>query len=382
MNTDVLEKVALISSDAKTFMLFRRDLVEALMYKGREVHVLIPFHKCLEPLEKMGVHIHRINCANAAISPLKDILYFCRLVFLLSRIKPDVSFCCFLKPILYGALASRLVGVRHVCTLIAGVGYVFTESTLKAKIIRFLIMPFYGMALRCSDRVLFQNVENKDFVSSLVKNIKPRCFVVDGSGVNMQVYKRKGTVCDQQASFILVGRLLRNKGVGEYVRSANILKEKYGNRFRAVLVGGESDSPNALSYEDVKKLNVVGAVAILGKQSQQKLIEMYQQCNVFVLPSYYGEGIPRSILEAMSMKMAVITTRWPGCKETVVEGKNGLLVNVRSTEELQRAMEQCILNSGMIPEWGEQSFKMAEERFEVNLVNKQYLRHLQLEDAL
>ena len=381
MDAVVSEKIAFISSDAKTFMLFRGDLVKAIVQRGREVHVLIPFNKCLEPLNEMGVQTHHVPCSNAAISPVRDMIYFFRLIFLLSRIRPDVSFCYFLKPVLYGTLASRLVGVRHICSLITGVGYVFTSPTLKAKIIRFFLTPWYGWALQCSDKILFQNVENKNFISSWVKNINLRCFVVDGSGVNMQIYKREEPVCDRRASFIFVGRLLRDKGVGEYVKAVNVLKSKYGERFRALLVGGESDSPGSLSYEDIEQLNVAGAVEVLGEQSSQELIATYQQCNVFVLPSYYGEGIPRSILESMSMKMAVITTRWPGCKETVEEGRNGLLVSVRSTEELQRAMEQLILNPGVISQWGEQSFQMARKRFEVNLVNQQYLSHLRLGEA-
>ena len=382
MDAAMSRKTAFISSDAKTFMLFRKDLVAAVLRSGCEVHVLIPSEKCLEPLGKMGVHIHHVHCSNAAISPLRDIVYVCRLVFLLLRIRPDTSFCSCLKPVLYGALASRLMGVGHVCSLMAGIGYVFISPSFRAKIIRFFLMPWYGWALRCSDRVLFQNVENKDFISNLVKNIKSRCFVVDGSGVNMDIYKRKGAISGEKATFVLVGRLLGDKGVGEYVEAANILKKKYGDRFRAMLVGGKCRSPGSLIYADVEKLNVSGAVEILGELDQGELIETYQKSNVFVLPSYYGEGIPRSILEAMSMKMAVITTRWPGCKETVVEGDNGLLVQVRSVEGLWRAMEKLILNPQVIPEWGERSFEMVRERFEVNLVNRQYLGYLRIKEVL
>ena len=125
----------------------------------------------------------------------------------------------------------------------------------------------------------------------------------------MQLYRRDGVVSGNKASFIMVGRLLRDKGVGEYVEAVNILKKKYGSRFRALLVGGESDSPNALSYGDIQKLNVAGAVEILGEQSQGELIETYKKCNVVVLPSYH-EGLPRSIVEAMSMKMACDHYRW------------------------------------------------------------------------
>ena len=370
------EKVAFVSSDAKTLMLFRGDLIQEILKSGREVHVLVPFNRCLSPLQDMGIFIHNIDCSNSSISLLRDIKLFFRLVVLLARIKPDISFCYFLKPFIYGALASKVMGVRHVCSLITGVGYVFMSPTLKAKIIRFLITPLYSLALWCSDRILFQNIDNMRFVSDLVKNIKPKCFVVDGSGVNMQIYKRIGIVSDERASFIFAGRLLKDKGVLEYVEAANILKKKYAGCFDAALAGGECASPGALSYADIIKMNTAGAVEFLGERGQEELIKAYQKYNIFVLPSYYGEGIPRSILEAMSMKMVVITTDWPGCRETVVEGENGLLVGVQSVEELVCAMEKFIVNPALIPQWGEKSFKMVQERFEIKLINRQYLKHM------
>ena len=376
LDTGMSQKVAFISSDARTFMLFRKEIVLTTLRSGREVHVLVPFDRCLSPLMNMGVQVHNIDCSNASISPLRDIRLFFQMVVLLAKIRPDISFCYFLKPVLYGALASKLTGVGHICSLITGIGYVFMSHSRKAKLIRFLITPLFGLALRCSHRVLFQNTENMHFISSLVGNIRPKCFVVDGSGVNMQTYKRIGTVSGEQACFVFAGRLLKDKGVGEYVEAANILKKKYGGRFSAALAGRESASPGALSYADVAKLNVSGGIEFLGGLEQEELIEAYQKYNVFVLPSCYGEGVPRSILEAMSMEMAVVTTDWPGCRETVIEGKNGLLVGVRSVEELVGAMEKLIVNPGIIPRWGEKSFRMVRERFELNLINRKYLEHM------
>ena len=376
LDAEMSKKVAFIALDARTFMLFRKDLAQTILKRGWEVHVLIPLDRCLSPLQDMGIVVHNIDGSNASISPLKDIRLFFRLLALLSKIKPDVSFCYSLKSILYGALASKLAGVGHICSLVTGIGYVFMSKTLRAKIIRCLIMPFYKLSLRCSHRILFQNVENMRFVSNSVKSVAFKCFVVDGSGVNMQVYKRLEPVSGERASFILTARLLKDKGVREYVEAANILKKTYAERFDAALVGGESSSPGSLSYADVAKINVNGGVDVLGECGQEELIGAYQRYNIFVLPSYYGEGIPRSILEAMSMKMAVITTDWPGCRETVNQGENGLLIAVRSVEELVQAMEKCIVNPGLIPQWGEKSLGMVRERFEINLINRQYLKYM------
>ena len=357
-------------------MLFRKDLAETLLKDGREVHILIPFQERLRPLADLGAKIHHIDCSNNVVSPWRDIKLFYQLVMVLTKIKPDVSFCYFIKPVLYGALASRLAGVQHICSLLTGIGYVFTSKTSKAKTIRLLISPLYGLAMKCSDRILFQNIDNKNLISNLFGGIKPKCFVVDGSGVNMDVYRRTEPLQCGRASFILAGRLLRAKGICEYIKAANILKKRYPHSFDAVLVGAKSDSPDALTYPELAQLNTQGAVDVLEEKSQKELISVYQKCNVFVLPSYYGEGIPRSLLEAMSMKMALITTDWPGCRETVSKGENGLLVKVRSVGELTEAMEKLILNPKIISKWGERSFKIVRKRFETTLINKEYLKHI------
>ena len=378
------KKVAFISSDAKTFGLFRKDLAETILKSGHQVHIIIPYQndqkqiQYLESLVKAGAKLHHINCSNTAVNPIGDIKLFCRLLMLIGKIRPEVSFCYFIKPVIYGTLASRLMGVEHVCALVSGVGYIFTSTTLKAKTLRFFITRLYRYSLRYSDKILFQNTENMHFISKVVGNIKSKCSIVDGSGVNMQIYKKSKASGEQQASFVFTGRLLKDKGVSEYIQAANTLKKIHGGRFHATLIGGQHPSPDCLTPADIEQLNHHGAVNILGEKSQRELIAIYQNCNVFVLPSYYGEGIPRSILEAMSMRMAIITTNWPGCKETVIEGKNGMLIGIKSVEELVCAMKKLILRPEIIPLYGTESFNMARERFEINRVNKQYLKHMKI----
>ena len=272
-----------------------------------------------------------------------------------------------IKPVIYASLAARCGGVSHIYSVITGVGYVFIGDGLKIKSVRFLVKCLYKIALKFNKKVFFQNPDDSDlFVNNKLLK-KDKAFLVNGSGVDLNEYFPKpfpdGLV------FFLGTRLIKDKGVYEYIEAVRRLKKKYPD-IRFLLAGDLASNPTSLSREELDELVAEGFVEYLGLVDN--ISETLAKVSVFVLPSY-REGTPRAVLEAMASGRPVITTDAPGCKETVVDGVNGYLVPVKAVDALVEAMEKFILNPGLIDKMGKESRKMAEEKYDVNKVNESIL---------
>jgi glycosyltransferase involved in cell wall biosynthesis len=217
------------------------------------------------------------------------------------------------------------------------------------------------------DRLLFKRL---DFLMDTQKT-----YLVNGSGVNLDHYYFSAPKQADQVSFLLIGRLIRSKGISEYAKAAEIIKKRHDNvSFR--LLGSLTGSSDLVSKEDLGRWVSEGTVEYCGRADDVRpFIEM---ASVIVLPSFYGEGTPRSVLEAMSMGRPVITTDAPGCRETVEEGVNGFLVPVRDSKALAEAMERFIEKPELIKKMGRESRRIAEEKYDVRKVNQVILEAMGL----
>jgi len=201
--------------------------------------------------------------------------------------------------------------------------------------------------------------------------------VLNGSGVDTSHFAATPLQSSRPA-FLLIARLLGDKGIREYVEAARIVKARHSEtRFR--LVGDLDTNPDSVSSDELYEWQAGGAVEYLGKLNDVR--SAIADCSVYVLPSYYREGTPRTVLEAMSMGRAIITTDSPGCRETVVEGKNGFLVATRSVDELVAAMEKLIERPDLIERMGVESRRIAEEKYDVHKVNSVIMREMGLVPA-
>jgi glycosyltransferase involved in cell wall biosynthesis len=221
--------------------------------------------------------------------------------------------------------------------------------------------------------VIFQNPDNRQvFVERGIVEL-PRTLIVHGSGVNVEHFS-PAPLSQGEPVFLLIARLLGDKGIREYVRAAALLKEKYP-AVVLQLVGPDDPSPDGIPLDEVKKWHEAGVIQYLG--STKDVRPYLAQCHVYVLPSYH-EGTPRSVLEAMAMGRPVVTTDAPGCRETVQPGENGYLVPTRDAEALARAMERFILEPGLIGEMGSRSRRIAEQKYDVHKVNAVILQGMGL----
>jgi len=279
--------------------------------------------------------------------------------------------------VIYGSIGAAIAGVDKICSMVTGLGYTFSKETFKQKLVGFIARGLYRTALRFNEVVFFQNPDDLSLFRELGLVKEGSCpTLINGSGVNLEYYSPRPLPA--RPSFLLVARLIVEKGICEYAEAARILKQKYPSvSFR--LVGEIDVNPSAIPSDQLQAWIDDGVIDYLGKLDDVR--PAIEASSVYVLPSY-REGVPRSVLEAMSMGRAVITTDTPGCRETVVDAANGLLVPPKDATSLAQAMETFIIDPGLAATMGRQSRLLAEERFDVHKVNHVILSRLGLRQGL
>lgn len=363
----------LVSPKNRTAYNFRGDLIKRIISCGYEVIVTGPNRVGVEKIEALGARFVEIHMNKNGVNPKEDLKYQKALYELFKKEKPDVVLGYTSKPVIYGSIAAKKAGVPHKVAMITGLGYAFTAQTKKAKAIRAVMSVLYKKALNCADTVIFQNPDDREqFVSSgLVKSEK--CRVVNGSGVNTNRF----SVADypDKITFFMLSRVMYSKGIREYLRACELVKEKHPE-VRFMLLGACENIQDSLSKEDLAPYVEKGIIEHFGETDRVE--DYYKQCSVYVLPSY-REGTPRTVLEAMSMGRAIITTDAPGCRETVIDGKTGFLVPVKNAEAVAEKMTEFIENPELIKTLGAASAEYAREKFSVDKVNDDMCCHLNIE---
>lgn len=371
-------KVVVISSYAKSLINFRGVLLAAIARAGHETIACAPGYDptVVEQLKNFGVKYEPIFLDRTGIQPLHDAKTMICLVRLLQRIQPDMTLGYTIKPVIFGSLAARLAGVPNRFSLITGLGFSFVDSpnpSLKKCALNHLIRLLYRFSLSTNRVVFFQNPDDRNlFAQSKLVN-PTQAVVINGSGIDLNYFYRAPI----QASgpvFLLIARLLKDKGIREYIDAAQLIKRNHPETI-FLLVGPTDSNPAAISIEEIATWNSSGSVEYLGEVSDVRPV--IARSTVYVLPSY-REGMPRTILEAMSMGRPIITTDVPGCRETVIEGYNGFLVTPRSSTSLAEAMKRFIIHPELVTQMGNNSRAIAKEKFDVNTVNEHMMKAMGL----
>lgn len=369
-------KFILIASYLPSVLNFRGKLLEAIATKGYEIHILTPdtqqFQDDCQTLTQLGYHIHNISMQRAGTNPIADAKTLKALYTTIKAIKPDYVLSYTIKPVVYGTLAARMAKVPHIFAMITGLGYAFqTADNQPPSTTQKLIYSLYKKALQYCQKIIFQNSDDRALFRQLqlMPDNMPTV-LVNGSGVNLAQFEVMELPQDEQGkikpSFLLIARLLKDKGVQEYIEAAKLIKQQYRDT-EFHLVGWIDENPNSINQSQLDDWINQGIVKFWGKLGDVR--PAIAACSVYVLPSY-REGTPRTVLEAMAMGRAVITTNAPGCKETIIDGENGFLVPVKSVKELAVAMEKFIIQPSLIESMGQASQKIAIEKFDVQKVNE------------
>lgn len=350
---------------AESLINFRGPLLKTLVQRGWRVVAVAPDDGVTGPaLAALGVEFAPLPLARAGMNPLADLgtlLHFWRL---LRRIRPQACLFYTIKPVIYGSLAAWLARVPRRISMITGLGYAFTEGAGGRALVLKLVQRLYRLALWRNQRVIFQNPDDLQlFVERRLVRSAAQCLRVHGSGVDLEHYQP--AALPSAPVFLLVGRLLADKGVREYAAAARELKALFpAARFQ--LVGWLDSNPSAIPQQELDEWVASGTIEFLGRLSDVR--PALRQCSVYVLPSY-REGTPRSVLEALAMGRPVVTTDAPGCRETVVDGVNGWLVPVRDAAALADAMRRLIDDAALRQQMGDAGLAMARELYDVHKVN-------------
>lgn len=370
-----MARVLIVAHYARTLVNFRGELIQEMINRGHEVIALGPEDDYQEKVRELGAEYVSYPLQRTGLNPWRDLTTLRHLVGLMKRYRPDLVFSYAVKPVIYGSLAARRAGVKRVYSLFTGLGFAFTAATgnRKQRLVQALVQFLFRIALRNNRGLFFQNPDDRDLLQRLGLVSPGQAVLVNGSGVNLAKYAA-GPPPDQRVIFLLIARLLQDKGIREFVEAARRVKSKYPDAGFNV-VGPFDSNPSAINEQEMDRWVKEGVITYQGEVEDVR--PFIEQSSVYVLPSY-REGTPRTILEAMAMGRPIITTDAPGCRETVQPGVNGFLVPVKDSQALAKAMQRFVEDPDLIRAMGKRSRHMAEDKYDVFKVNEVMLRTMGL----
>ncbi|MGJ7460576.1 glycosyltransferase family 4 protein [Halomonas sp. MA07-2] len=377
----LIRRIVVVAGLSRSLVNFRGPLVRALRQAGLEVHAVAPELQddqvVVEKLQGWGVITHSISMQRTGLNPFHDLMAMRDLYRLFREVKPDAVLGYTIKPVIYGTLSAWLARVPNRFALITGLGYAFTgRSTGKRAYVQKLVRHLYSQALSKTHLVFFQNPDDQALfheMGLLSGSVVSK--VVNGSGIDTAHFQTSPAPSSSTV-FLLIARLLGDKGVREYVQAAKAVRKTHPQaEFR--LVGDIDDNPDSIHQEELDTWIASGDVNYLGWLDDVR--PAIYDASVYVLPSY-REGTPRTVLEAMAIGRPIITTDAPGCRETVVDGENGYLVPIKAVDELSQAMLRLIDEPSLIPRMGQRSREIAEDKYDVHKVNEVMLKSMGIDN--
>ena len=312
--------------------------------------------------------------ARAGMNPISDLKVIKTYYEVIKAGKYDLVHSYTAKPNIYGSIAEKKAGVKRIYPTVNGLGYAFTNDTstgFKSKIVRVVTSALYKIAFNCATKVFFQNADDADEMVRRKLVSREKCVVISGSGIDLDMFPYS-EMSVEPMKFMIATRLLVAKGVREYFEAARMVKKVHPEVVFQI-AGALDPNPDGIKQEELDSYIEDGTVEFLGYVDMTKALI---DCSVFVLPSFYREGVPHSVLEAMGIGRAVITCNTPGCKETVRDAddsgkdKNGFLIESKNSQILAEKMIWMIEHPDDVKAMGKESRKYAEERFDADIVNR------------
>lgn len=355
----------------KYFLSHRINLAKEAQKKGYEIHVIGPPGEGVYDIESFGIIYHQINLDRKSFNILKNLRTFFEILAIYRKLKPDIVHQMTIKPIIFGSIAAKIAGVPFVVNSINGLGYLFSRHGLGKTFLKSIALIFYRFSFMIkNDITIFQNSDDCRYFLRKKIVTQKNSIVIRGSGVDPNIFCYKNPPKGVPV-ILLASRMIRNKGIETFVDASRKLKEE-GFHIKFVLVGQtDVGNPDAIAESTIKNWADEGYVEWLGFQSDMPKI--FALSNIVCLPSFYREGIPKSLIEAASCGRPIITTDMPGCNEIVISGYNGFLIKPESTSDLVDAIKKCIDNFTQLNELGLNGRKLVISYFSLDMVIKQTL---------
>lgn len=366
-------KIIVLSSNTTSLFWFRIDMMKAFLAQGHQVLAVGEESETLwqDKFASLGIGYRSIPVQRNGMNPTKDLKTLRALKALLKEERPQKIFAYQAKTVIYGGIAAGSLGIEFY-PLIAGLGSIFLNHDFKTRIVRRILVAEYRYGMRKAPKAFFQN---EDDLSVFTKHsILPRekAVILNGSGVNLEHFPQ--VPLPEKPAFLCISRLIRDKGVMEYLNACRELRKNHP-QVRCMLVGPFDTNPSAITREELQSYLDDGSVEYLGPQ--ENVQPFLAQCSAYVLPSYH-EGTPKTVLEAMATGRPILTTDAPGCRQTIPQGKNGILVPVRSVPPLVTAMEQLLADPEGCRAMGTESRRLAEQYYDVRIINRKISETMKL----
>ena len=363
--------IAIVGNAAFTMIKFRGEMVSFLAARGHQVLCFAPDYNdearaAVEALGGTPVDFAHDRSTTSVFGTIASVRC---LAWKLRQFKVDLVFCYFIKPIIVGNLAARLAGVKTVYSMIEGRGMIFSDATvltLKRRILKLAVSVALGFTLRLSQRVFVLNREDLRFARRLLGHKSNNAMYVNGIGLDTDYYAPQDDH-DKPVRFIFCGRLLRSKGIVEFVEAARAVKPLH-HEAEFIVIGDVDENSDSLSYQQMQDWSRLGYIDWVGFQADTR--PFFHRHAVLVLPTYYPEGLPRSIQEALSMACPVITTPAPGCGEQIEEGVTGFVVESRNADALVRTMRHFLENPDDLITMGDAARRYAITYFRSEVINQ------------
>jgi len=370
-------RVVVIGGWAPSLLKFRGPLLAAMVARGHDVIAMAAdgTPAVEAALAALGVRFEPIELARTGLDPVADTRTIRALARRLGALAPELVLGYTIKPVIYGSLAARLAGVPRRAAMITGLGSALASPrTPKQRLVATVARLLYRAGLAQCEVVIFQNADDRDALARLGALPRhARVAIVRGSGVDLAHYA-PSPLPPGPPSFLFLGRLLRDKGIAEYVAAARLVRAHHpAARFR--IAGWLDPNPESLTQAQLDALVADGTIEYLGVPDDVR--PHLAAAHVLVLPSY-REGTPRSVLEAMSMNRAVITTTAPGCRETVIDGESDLLVPVGDAHQLAAAMLRLAASPALVARLAAAGHARAIELYDARTVAASVLAALSL----
>ncbi|MFL6622339.1 MAG: glycosyltransferase family 4 protein [Sulfurifustis sp.] len=363
-------KLLYVVNDAAFFVSHRLPVAVAAKATGFDVHVAAPAGSAVGAITQAGIHFHPVPFMRAGLNVGRELQTLMSLIRLLRILRPTIVHTVTIKPVLYGGIVVRLLGSPALVSAVPGLGYVFIARGLTARLRRWVVKLAYRVSLkRARGLVIFQNADDRAaFLAAGIVN-PDRARLIRGSGVDLARYIPCAPPANETL-IILPARMLWDKGVGEFVEAARILKAE-GVRARFALVGDiDRHNPAAVSVEMLREWTASGPIEWWG--FREDMPSVYAQAHVVCLPSY-REGLPKALLEAVASARPIVTTDVPGCREVVRPGYNGFLVPPRDAAALARSLRTLIDDPALRTVMGARGRQIAEREFGIEQVVRETL---------
>ncbi|MGZ8205708.1 glycosyltransferase family 4 protein [Enterobacter hormaechei subsp. xiangfangensis] len=365
--------IALVANTLWSVYNFRRGLINSFIGNGYKVTIIAPIDDYAKRLEELGCSVVNIHIASQGMNPFTDLVLILKLKKIYSQINPDFIFHYTIKPNIYGSIAAWLSNKKSIAVT-TGLGFVFNKSSFLTKV----ISQLYSFSFNFPKEVWFLNEDDKAvFISKkIIKEYKS--FVLDGEGVDTQYFYPVDSTkhSDDSVTFLLVARMLWDKGVGIYVEAARKLKVQFPNAKFQLLGACDVENPSAIPKDVIDSWNKEGVIEYLGVTSDVR--QIVSQADCVVLPSYYREGIPRTLMEAASMGKPLVTTDNVGCRNVVIEGVTGYLCQVKNVDSLVDAMRNLIqLSPEARNEMGTKGREFMLRRFDEKIIISDYYKAIE-----